>query len=229
MPTVDKNLIERVHQKINHRIRMPKLRPNEAPCLRLVSAVLMENVEDWQTTDKHYVTFNEELAITRCNLERLMKALGLRGPVRGKSMKTTISDVDATRPADLVERAFVASRPNQLWVAVAIWRGVVYVAFCRRCNFPTYRRLASITASVGSVGDNDDNAMDETISGLYKTEVIRKCGPWCNVDEVEYATLESNQTPVNPGRFSIRDTEYFKLKIRQSSLPDKNSMFYVTA
>lgn len=49
---------------------------------------------------------------------------------------------------------------------------------------------AGITASVGSVGDSYDNALAKTINGLYKTEVIRKRGPWRNVDEVEYATLE---------------------------------------
>jgi transposase InsO family protein len=49
---------------------------------------------------------------------------------------------------------------------------------------------AGITASVGSVGDIYDNALAETINGLYKTEVIRKRGPWRNVDAVEYATLE---------------------------------------
>ena len=46
-----------------------------------------------------------------------------------------------------------------------------------------------ITASVGSVGDSYDNALAETIIGLYKTEVIRQRGPWRNLDEVEYATL----------------------------------------
>ena len=49
---------------------------------------------------------------------------------------------------------------------------------------------AGITASVGSVGDSYDNALAETVNGLYKPEVIRKRGPWRNVDEVEYATLE---------------------------------------
>lgn len=49
---------------------------------------------------------------------------------------------------------------------------------------------AGITASVGSVGDSYDNALAETINGLYKTEVIRKRGPWRNVAAVEYATLE---------------------------------------
>ena len=45
-------------------------------------------------------------------------------------------------------------------------------------------------ASVGSVGDSYDNALAETINGLYKTEVIRRRGPWKNIEEVEYATLE---------------------------------------
>ena len=49
---------------------------------------------------------------------------------------------------------------------------------------------AGIEASVGSVGDSYDNALAETIIGLYKTEVIRKRGPWKTIDEVEYATLE---------------------------------------
>ena len=49
---------------------------------------------------------------------------------------------------------------------------------------------ADISPSVGSVGDSYDNALAETIIGLYKTEVIHKRSPWRNLDEVEYATLE---------------------------------------
>lgn len=49
---------------------------------------------------------------------------------------------------------------------------------------------AGIEASVGSVGDAYDNALAETINGLYKTEVISKRGPWKNLESVEYATLE---------------------------------------
>jgi len=62
-----------------------------------------------------------------------MKDLGLHGARRGKAFKTTIPDADASRPADLVDRQFVATRPNQLWVAdityVATWRGFAFVAF----------------------------------------------------------------------------------------------------
>jgi transposase InsO family protein len=48
---------------------------------------------------------------------------------------------------------------------------------------------AGIEPSVGSVGDSYDNALAETIIGLFKTEVIRKNGPWRNLEEVEFATL----------------------------------------
>ena len=49
---------------------------------------------------------------------------------------------------------------------------------------------AGIEPSVGSVGDSYDNALAETIIGLYKTEVIRRQGPWRNIEAVEFATLE---------------------------------------
>jgi transposase InsO family protein len=65
----------------------------------------------------------------------------------------------------------------------------------RGCQYLSIRyteRLAEagVDASVGSVGDSYDNALAETINGLYKTEVIRCRGPWRNIDAVEYATLE---------------------------------------
>ena len=65
----------------------------------------------------------------------------------------------------------------------------------RGCQYLSIRyteRLAEvgIESSVGSTGDSYDNALAETINGLYKTEVIRRRGPWRNMDAVEYATLE---------------------------------------
>ena len=63
-----------------------------------------------------------------------MRQLGLRAVIRGRTFKrTTRPDTAAVRPPDLVMRRFVATRPNQLWVAdltyVATWRGFAYVAF----------------------------------------------------------------------------------------------------
>jgi transposase InsO family protein len=65
----------------------------------------------------------------------------------------------------------------------------------RGCQYLSIRHTerlaeAGVNASVGSVGDSYDNALAETINGLYKTEVIRRRGPWRHIDAVEYATLE---------------------------------------
>jgi putative transposase len=76
----------------------------------------------------------EGLDVARCTVQRLMRAMGLRGAVRGRAFRaTTEADLEAVRPPDLVQREFRAERPNQLWVAdqtyVATWAGFVYVAF----------------------------------------------------------------------------------------------------
>jgi putative transposase len=188
----------------------------------------------------------EGLRVARCRVRRLMRAMGLAGAVRGRAwVTTTRSQTDAQRPADLVERNFTATRPNQLWVSdftyVATWRGFVYVAFVidvfarrivgwrasaslrtdlaldaleqaiyDRCDTDTgdlvhhsdrgtqylsiryTERLADagIELSVGSRGDAYDNALAETVIGLFKTEVIRRRGPWRSLETVEFATLE---------------------------------------
>ena len=49
---------------------------------------------------------------------------------------------------------------------------------------------AGIEPAVGSVGDSYDNALAETINGLYKAEVIHRRGPWRSLEAVEFATLE---------------------------------------
>ena len=75
----------------------------------------------------------EGIDVARCTVERLMRQMGLRGVVRGRTFETAISDGAAQRPADNVNRAFTATRANQLWVAdlnyVATWRDFVYAAF----------------------------------------------------------------------------------------------------
>jgi putative transposase len=76
----------------------------------------------------------EGTRVARCTVERLMRALGLRGVVRGKtSIRTTLGDDAAARPVDLVKRQFRAAAPNALWVAdltyVKTHSGWVYVAF----------------------------------------------------------------------------------------------------
>ncbi len=75
----------------------------------------------------------EGIAVARCTVARLMRQMGLKGVVRGKSIRTTVSDAAAPCPRDRVNRQFTAPRPNALWVSdftfVATWSGFVYVAF----------------------------------------------------------------------------------------------------
>lgn len=75
----------------------------------------------------------EGFEVARCTVARLMKAMGLEGIVRGKPMRTTVSDKAAPCPLDHVNRQFHAPAPNMLRVSdftcVATWTGFVYVAF----------------------------------------------------------------------------------------------------
>ncbi len=85
---------------------------------------------------------------------------------------------------DALEQA-LHSRPDANGVVHHSDRGTQYTSI----RYTERLAAAGIERSVGSVGDSYDNALAETINGLYKTEVIRRRGPWPNVDDVEYATL----------------------------------------
>ena len=65
-------------------------------------------------------------------------------------------------------------------------RGVQYVSI----KYTERLAAAGIEPSVGSVGDSYDNALAETVNGLYKAEVIHRRGPWRSFEAVEFATLE---------------------------------------
>jgi putative transposase len=71
--------------------------------------------------------------VARCTVERLMAAEGLSGVTRDRTVRTTVANSEHARPADLVDRHFAATRPNQLWVAdftyCPTWAGMVYLAF----------------------------------------------------------------------------------------------------
>ena len=77
-------------------------------------------------------------------------------------------------------------------------------------------RLAEVGAapSVGSVGDSYDNALAETIIGLYKTEVIQRQGPWRHGEAVEFATL----TWVLNSRLAVTKSPWRKLLMVNSAV-----------
>ncbi len=186
----------------------------------------------------------EGVEAARCTVERLMRQMGLKGALRGKTIRTTVRDPNLPCPKDHVNRNFHADRPNTLWVSdftyVSTATGFVYVAFIvdvfaryivgwkvsrslktdfvldaleqalnerrplqrsglihhsdRGVQYVSIRytdRLlqAGIEASVGTVGDSYDNALAETINGLYKAELIHRKASWRSLPEVELATL----------------------------------------
>jgi putative transposase len=81
----------------------------------------------------HAALRRKGVKVARCTVERLMRAAGLRGVIRAKSPRTTRPAPETGRPADLVNRQFKASAPNQLWVAdityIRTFSGWVYAAF----------------------------------------------------------------------------------------------------
>ncbi len=112
------------------------------PCARVLRDVeLKEDIERVYAHNRHvygprkvWRALNREgIAISRCRTERLMRQMGIRGRSRARKRRTTIPADVGLRPADLVDRKFVAGRPNQLWVAdityVPTWSGFAYAAF----------------------------------------------------------------------------------------------------
>lgn len=88
-------------------------------------------------------------------------------------------------PLDALEQALHA-RPETSGLVHHSDRGVQYLSI----RYTERLAEAGIEGSVGSRGDSYDNAMAESIIGLFKSEIIHRRGPWRNLDQVEYAVLE---------------------------------------
>jgi transposase InsO family protein len=87
---------------------------------------------------------------------------------------------------DALEQALQGRQPWRTSLIHHSDRGVQYVSI----KYTERLAEAGIEPSVGSVGDSYDNALAETVIGLFKTEVIHRCGPWRSFEAVEFATLE---------------------------------------
>ncbi|MBK7593204.1 MAG: IS3 family transposase [Betaproteobacteria bacterium] len=231
------------------RKRRPELRSartrRDEVLLPHIERVWRDNLQVYGADKVWRQLHREGQPVARCTVERLMRRHGLRGVIRGKVVRTTISDARTPCPLDRVHRQFKAQRPDQLWVSdftyVSTWQGWLYVAFVidvfarrivgwrvsssmhtdfvldaleqalyarqpdrdnslvhhsdRGSQYVSIRyseRLAEagIAPSVGSKGDSYDNALAETINGLYKAELIHRRAPWKTKEAVELATLE---------------------------------------
>ena len=236
------------HDHVAKRLDPEKMSPRARRDMTLrpeIKRVFKENFAVYGARKVWRQLNREGRRVPRCAVERLMRDMGMQGAIRGKPIRTTISDKAAPCPLDRVNRQFHAPAPNMLWLSdftyVSTWSGFVYVAFVidayarrivgwrasrtahagfvldaleqalherrpshgaglvhhsdRGSQYVSIRyteRLAEagIEPSVGSVGDSYDNALAETINGLYKAEVIHRRGPWRNFESVEFATLE---------------------------------------
>ncbi len=77
------NLVERLNEEIRRRTRVARLFPNEVACLQLMSAILMEISEDWQTAGERYVVFNDETVIE--GYPKVRRSHARKGPPRAKN------------------------------------------------------------------------------------------------------------------------------------------------
>jgi len=187
----------------------------------------------------------EGVAVARCTVERLMKALGIEGVVRGKRRRTTIADPanpvppricssgtsprrrrtpggwptsprSAPGPARSMRRSSSTATPGRSpaggWPTTCAptyhstpwrWRytngksttdrlyitpttGSQYLSI----RYTTTLSEAGVDCSAGTIGDSYDNALAETVIGLYKTELVRRHGPWRDLHHLELATLD---------------------------------------
>jgi len=231
--------------------RAAKTRPRSARALRdhlLVGEVARlhaENYGVYGARKMHALLRRQGWEVGRDQTTRLMRIAGVRGVQRSRKVFTTRPDAAVLKPADLVQRRFVADGPRRLWVAdvtyVATWSGFAYVAFVtdvysrrivgwnvtatlkadilplQALDMAAWHaggrldglvhhadhgsnylamvytdRIAELgaTPSTGTVGDSYDNALAEAVNGLYKTELIRRRGPWRTVEQVELTTCE---------------------------------------
>ena len=215
---------------------------------RLAPESLYGSVKMWAHLNR------EGIEVAKCTVERLMRLNGWAGVTRRGRPRTTISDPDAVRAPDLVDRKFATAAPDLLWVAdftyvariagrwcytaftidafadaIVGWHttqtadaAMVQASFAHALehraregrvapvgavhhsdagsqytalHFAGQLAEADFRPSIGSVGDAYDNALAETIIGLYKTECVRIGSPFNPhgfnaLGEVENATAD---------------------------------------
>jgi len=112
--------------------RMPARERRNAGLCREIRRVFAENFGVYGVRKVWRQMKREGFDIARCTVARLMCRMGLKRVVRGKAIRTTISDAAAPCPLDRVNRVFKALRPNMLWVSDFTYVAFVIDTFARR-------------------------------------------------------------------------------------------------
>ncbi|CUH35639.1 putative transposase OrfB [Jannaschia seosinensis] len=209
------NPMERsVQQELKRRTVKVRVFPSDDALLRLVSAVLVEIDEKWASETKAYIKWEcQDAPPALSRISRPQVALSPAPNMLWVSDFTYVATwkgfvyvafvIDAyarrivgwrvsTTPhagfvLDALEQAVHERRPVKgMGLVHHSDRGSQYLSI----KYTERLAEAGIEPSVGSVGDSYDNALAETINGLFKAEVIHRRGPWRNFEAVEYATLE---------------------------------------
>ena len=112
---------------------MSKRAKRDAALRPEIRRVWQENFEVYGVRKVWRQLNREGVTVARCTVARLMTEMGMAGAVRGKPVKTTVSNAATPCPKDRVNRQFHAPRPNALWLSdftyATAWAGFVYVAF----------------------------------------------------------------------------------------------------
>jgi putative transposase len=147
-------------------VKLPARAKRDAALMPEIERVFEENFRVYGVRKVWRQLKREGHDPARCNVARLMRGMGLQGVIRGKPVRTTISDKAAPCPLDHVNRQFKAPRPNAPWVSdftyVATWSGFAHVAFI----IDAYARRivgwrVSRTAHAGFVLDALEQALHE--------------------------------------------------------------------
>lgn len=149
-----------------HAAKLPARAKRDMVLKAEIRRVFAENFEVYGARKVWRQLRHEGNDVARCTVERLMRQMGLRGAIRGKPVRTTVSDKAAPCPLDRVNRQFHAPRPNVLWlpdsIYVATWQGFAYVAFViDACARQIIGWRASRTAHAGFVLDALEQAVHD--------------------------------------------------------------------
>jgi putative transposase len=143
-----------------HRTRPPPARSvTDAATTAVIEKVHAQNFGVYGARKVHAQLHRQGHPVARCTVERLMRDLALRGISRDKTRKTTVAaGAETERPADLVERQFVAAAPNQLWVADLTYVRTICDAGTPMPSFPGMRRIWQVVGRAQASAIRGDSA-----------------------------------------------------------------------
>jgi putative transposase len=176
----------------------------DAELLRRILVIHEESRGTYGVPRVHAVLAADGVFVGKKRVARLMKAAGLEGISRRKKYKST-RDKDARPAPDLVEREFVATAPNQLWVAdityVPTWAGFLYLAVV----LDVYsRRIVGWAMETHLKADLVIDALNMAVGQRQPSTVIHHSDQGCQYTSIAFG-LRCREVGVKPSMGSVGD------------------------